>query len=355
MVPPDEFLAAAEEAGLTRRLTARVLAMALGQLSEWCREDRAVPVAVNLAAADLLDPCLPDQIVAALRQEGLPPHLLRLEVTEGSLMTEQHRTAEALLRLRRIGVGLSLDDFGTGYSSLAYLLHLPVDELKLDKSFLRGIHDNPRSAALVQQTITLGHALGLTVVAEGIEDAEMFATLRAMSCDIAQGRYISWPLPADMLAVWLAAACGRSVCDCARVRYRNEAHVTPRAGLCLVAVAAALVIAAPRSTRMAQRFGPKLVCGIGLAIAATCFGLYFFVQPDTPPWVVEVLLFVHGLGMGNVLPPATNAIMGRDPAREGRCRRRRERRVPAGRRGAGGGYSRLDPVGGVPAPARRGG
>jgi EAL domain-containing protein (putative c-di-GMP-specific phosphodiesterase class I) len=96
MVPPDEFLAAAEEAGLTRRLTARVLAMALGQLSEWCREDRAVPVAVNLAAADLLDPCLPDQIVAALRQEGPPPHLLRLEVTEGSLITEQHRTAEAL-------------------------------------------------------------------------------------------------------------------------------------------------------------------------------------------------------------------------------------------------------------------
>jgi hypothetical protein len=134
-----------------------------------------------------------------------------------------------------------------------------------------------------------------------------------MSCDIAQGRYISWPLPADMLAEWLAAACGRSVCDCARVRYRNEAHVTPRAGLCLVAVAAALVIAAPRSTRMAQRFGPKLVCGIGLAIAATCFGLYFFVQPDTPPWVVEVLLFVHGLGMGNVLPPATNAIMGAIP------------------------------------------
>ena len=205
VVPPDEFLPAAEQAGLTRLLTARVLAMALAQVTEWRRANLAVPVAVNLAATDLLDPQLPDQIVAALRREALPPHLLRLEVTEGSLITDQRRTAGALLQLRRIGVGLSLDDFGTGYSSLAYLIHLPVDELKLDKSFLSGVRENHRSSALVQQTIVLGHALGLTVVAEGIEDAETFVLLRGMSCDIAQGVYVSWPLPAEMLTEWLVA------------------------------------------------------------------------------------------------------------------------------------------------------
>jgi diguanylate cyclase (GGDEF)-like protein len=205
VIPPDEFIPAAEQAGLTRQLTTRVLEMALAQVSDWRRGNLAVPVAVNLAATDLLDPELPDHILTALRQEGLPPHALRLEVTEGSLITDQRRTAEALLRLRRIGVGLSLDDFGTGYSSLAYLIHLPVDELKLDKSFLTGVQENPRSAALVQQTVALGHSLGLTVVAEGIEDAETFANLRAMSCDVAQGVYISWPLPPEMLTEWLVA------------------------------------------------------------------------------------------------------------------------------------------------------
>lgn len=179
--------------------------MALTQVVEWRRANPAVPVAVNLTAADLLDPQLPDQVVAALRREGLPPHVLRLEVTEGSLITDQRRTAETLLRLRRVGVGLSLDDFGTGYSSLSYLIHLPVDELKLDKSFLMGVLENPRSTALVQQTVALGHALGLTVVAEGIEDAETFAALRGMSCDVAQGAYVSWPLPAEMLTEWLIA------------------------------------------------------------------------------------------------------------------------------------------------------
>src|SRR5262249_48949087 len=134
IVPPDEFLPAAERAGLIRRLTARVLELALAQVAEWRRGGILLPVAVNLTATDLLDAELPDQVGEALRRKDLPPWFLRLEVTEGSLITDQRRTGEVLRRLRDLGVGLSLDDFGTGYSSLSYLARLPVDELKLDKS-----------------------------------------------------------------------------------------------------------------------------------------------------------------------------------------------------------------------------
>jgi diguanylate cyclase (GGDEF)-like protein len=210
---PDSFLGLAEEADLMRRLTELVLAMALDQAASWHSGGRPLAVAVNLSAGSLVDNDLPERIAALLRSRGLPATALQLEITEETLMADRDRARLILERLRDAGVQISVDDFGTGYSSLAYLRELPINELKLDRSFVFPMADDARAAALVVSTIALVHSLGLRMVAEGVEDRIAFDELTRHGCDQAQGFYLSRPLPAAELDAWLESREVRSTID----------------------------------------------------------------------------------------------------------------------------------------------
>jgi EAL domain-containing protein (putative c-di-GMP-specific phosphodiesterase class I) len=203
LVPPDQFIPLAEQTGLIRLLGRRVLEMALRQCRDWGAAGFSVPVAVNLSMRDVLDPGLPRGIEQLLADCGVPPVFLRVEITESSLMVDPMRARSTLARLCEIGVRLSVDDYGTGYSSLRYLQQLPVDELKIDRSFVRHMVTQPSDAIIVRSTIDLAHGLGLQVVAEGVEDALTWQRLVADGCDRAQGYYMSKPLPAVAMMAWL--------------------------------------------------------------------------------------------------------------------------------------------------------
>jgi diguanylate cyclase (GGDEF)-like protein len=199
LIPPDEFIPVAEGTGIILRLTERVLGLALQQMRRWLDAGHGLPVAVNLSTRCLLDAGLPDLVQRLLTQHGVPAELLRLEVTESAVMGDAARCMAVLQRLHDLGVKLSIDDFGTGYSSMAYLRRLPVDELKIDRSFVLGMTTTSQDAVLVRTAIDLGHNLGLTVVAEGVEGAEHVLALRALGCDIAQGYHYARPmLPAAL-------------------------------------------------------------------------------------------------------------------------------------------------------------
>jgi diguanylate cyclase (GGDEF)-like protein len=200
---PDSFLALVEDAGLMRALTQIVLEQALDQAAIWRAEGRPLTVAVNLSASSLVDMELPEQIADLLTQRGLPPGALQIEITEEFLMADRDRTREILTQLREAGIEIAVDDFGTGYSSLAYLRELPIDELKLDRSFVFPMAGDPRAAALVYSTIGLAHSLGLRLVAEGVEDETSLRLLDEHGCDQAQGYFISRPVPAATLDSWL--------------------------------------------------------------------------------------------------------------------------------------------------------
>jgi EAL domain-containing protein (putative c-di-GMP-specific phosphodiesterase class I) len=163
-------------------------------------------VAVNLSMRNLHDPEIVDMIQELLTRWGVPAARLIVEITESSLMADAARAMEVLTRLRQMGVGISIDDFGTGYSSLAYLKRLPVDELKIDKSFVLHMAHDENDAAIVRSTIGLAHDLGLSVVAEGVEDEAAWELLTTLGCDVAQGYYVSRPLPASELTRWLASS-----------------------------------------------------------------------------------------------------------------------------------------------------
>ena len=150
------------------------------------------------------DPHLPETLTALLDAAGIPPACLRLEITESAAMADPDRTLETLVRLRALGVGLAIDDFGTGYSSLSYLKRFPVQELKIDRGFVREIVTSENDLAIVRATIELGHTMGLQVVAEGVEDEGSWQVLGALGCDQAQGYYLGRPLPAAALAPLLA-------------------------------------------------------------------------------------------------------------------------------------------------------
>ncbi len=201
---PDQFLPQAERYGLMRRLTDCVLSLALDQIADWQRAGLDTTVAVNISASNLLDIGLSDQISTMLAVRKLPPSCLMLEVTETMLMVDPMRTADLLERLRTVGVRVAIDDYGTGYSSLARLRELPVNELKLDRSFLTGIGRDPRATAIVRSTVELAHSLGLKLVAEGIETEEDRTILRELSCDIGQGYHIARPMPGQDLLEWAA-------------------------------------------------------------------------------------------------------------------------------------------------------
>ncbi len=201
---PDSFLDLVEESAMMPALTTQVLTQALDQAALWQAEGRRLTIAVNLSASSLLDSDLPEQVAALLRERRLIPGALQLEITEEFLMGDRVRARDILTRLRDYGVQISIDDFGTGYSSLSYLRELPIDELKLDRSFVFPMADDARAAALVQSSIALAHSLGLRMVAEGVENHVALTELTRNGCDQAQGYYLSRPIPAAELEHWLS-------------------------------------------------------------------------------------------------------------------------------------------------------
>ena len=184
-------------------LTRVVLEATVAQLAAWRQSGLMLPVAVNLSASDLLDEQLPSRIVALLGEHDVPAGCLELEITEHLLMTDPARVRAVLEDLCRAGLRIAIDDYGTGYSSLAYLRDLPVDELKIDRSFVARIATDERSAAIVSSTIDLAHALDLKVVAEGVELEETLHALDALECDFAQGYHFSRALPAQAFEAWV--------------------------------------------------------------------------------------------------------------------------------------------------------
>jgi len=206
LIPPDQFIPLAEHTGLIAPLTSWVLDAALRQRRVWARDGLDLDVAVNLSMWNLRDPALPDTVAALLERYDVPAARLCLELTESSVMADPAHSLAVLARLRALGVRLAVDDFGTGYSSLAYLKRLPVDEIKIDRSFARDMGADDTDAAIVRSTIGLGQSLGLTVVTEGVEDRATWDLLAAGGCDLAQGYYLSQPLPADELCRWLQRA-----------------------------------------------------------------------------------------------------------------------------------------------------
>jgi EAL domain-containing protein (putative c-di-GMP-specific phosphodiesterase class I) len=208
---PDQFLALVEEAGLMHALTQEVLRKALDQAADWSAQGRPLAIAVNLSASSLVDADLPERIGAMITSRGLPTCALMLEITEDFLMADRDRARDILTRLRGSGIRISVDDFGTGYSSLAYLRDLPIDELKLDQSFVFPMADDSRAAALVASTIDLAHGLGLRMVAEGVENSVAYDKLIGYGCDYAQGYFMSRPIPAAALELWLADREGAAV------------------------------------------------------------------------------------------------------------------------------------------------
>jgi EAL domain-containing protein (putative c-di-GMP-specific phosphodiesterase class I) len=204
-VGPDDFVPIAEQTGLIIALTTAVLEAALGRVAVWRSAGHDLTVAVNLSARSFLDERLAEEIPALLAAHDLPPACLELEITESMLMHDPERAAVTLERLAGIGVGLSVDDFGTGYSSLAHLKRLPVDTIKIDKSFVLDMTDDEADEAIVRSTIELAHNLGLRVVAEGVESGVTWMRLAALGCDLAQGFHLVRPLPASGLLELLEA------------------------------------------------------------------------------------------------------------------------------------------------------
>jgi len=203
VLAPADFLAAAEAAGLMGGLNERVLDLALSTCRRWWDGGHPLPVSVNVSAANVQDPGLPTAIGTALRHHGLPGTALVVELTEDSLMTDPAGARGVLDEIRRMGAAISIDDYGTGYSSLAYLRDLSVDELKIDRTFTERLVDDLAAVAIVRHTVALGHALGLRLVAEGVEDPAVLTILAGLGCDLAQGFHIAAPMRSDDLLRWL--------------------------------------------------------------------------------------------------------------------------------------------------------
>lgn len=204
LVSPDKFIMAAEQTGLIDPLTRWVLIDALTYSQDACRDGIRLRVSVNLSARSLHDPNLPKMIADALDATGTEPGQLMLEATESAIVLDPKRAEENLMTLSRMGVWLSIDDFGTGYTSLASIKRLPVNEIKIDKSFVTHMLTDKKDAMIVRTVIDLGHNFGLTVVAEGVETKEVLDALTALGCDEAQGYFISRPQACAPLKSWFS-------------------------------------------------------------------------------------------------------------------------------------------------------
>jgi diguanylate cyclase (GGDEF)-like protein len=203
LIPPGAFVQTVEQTGLIGPLTRYVLERSIAECAAWRQDGREMSVAVNLSVRNLLDHDLPKEIERLLSTYGLPPEALQLEITESMIMSDPERALATVTRLSRLGARLSVDDFGTGYSSLANLRKMPINELKIDRSFVSPMLQNESDLIIVRSTINLGHDLGLNVIAEGVEDNPTLEQLAVLGCDLAQGYHVSKPMPADAFNNWL--------------------------------------------------------------------------------------------------------------------------------------------------------
>jgi len=206
IVPPEEFVPAVEDSRLVGTFNRHVLGMAIRQARRWQRAGLPVPVAVNLTAECLDDPDLPDDVQRLLRDAGLPPRLLRLEITERAFTALGSSAEQAMEQFAANGISVALDDFGVGYSSMARLVRLPVDVLKIDRTFVMPMATDERSAVVVRAAIEIAHSLGLRAVAEGVETEQVWRRLRLLGCDWAQGYLIGRPAPAEETVRYLEPA-----------------------------------------------------------------------------------------------------------------------------------------------------
>jgi diguanylate cyclase (GGDEF)-like protein len=204
-VSPDRFVPFAEQTGYIKAITRWVAGRALAQCAEWRGRGIALDVSINVSARDLPGGELPQVFAALLARHQLDPSCIWVEITESAVMDDAALSLQTLEQLHALGIRLSIDDFGTGYSSLAYLKRMPVDEIKIDRSFVMGMDQDPDDETIVRSTIDLGHNMGLVVVAEGVESADAMARLRALGCDMAQGYHLSRPLSPERLESWLRA------------------------------------------------------------------------------------------------------------------------------------------------------
>ncbi|WP_089156898.1 bifunctional diguanylate cyclase/phosphodiesterase [Micromonospora sp. NBS 11-29] len=204
MVDPGELIQVAEQSAVMRLLTRRVVDDVVEQAAKWSATGLTLRAALNVSVRDLHTGEIADQIADRLTRYGVPPERLQVEITEGALMADPRRVLASITKLHRIGVGIALDDFGTGYSSLQHLRRLPLSEVKVDRSFVLGMADDPDDAAIVRSMIELAGALGLRVVAEGVEDERTWRLLHAAGCDVAQGWFHARPMPAEDLVAWLS-------------------------------------------------------------------------------------------------------------------------------------------------------
>lgn len=206
-IQPSAFVCNAEKSGTIKSLTQWVLRNAIAQSVQWSKQGLELDVSVNISARDFQDPELLQLIEDLISDSELNPSHLTLELTESAVMTDTKRAFDSLSELDKMGIKLSIDDFGTGYSSLDYLKRLPVDELKIDRSFVVDMTTNKNDAAIVRSTIDLAHNLGLNVVAEGVEDQVALDLLKEMNCDAMQGYFTSRPLPAEKVSEFLSEHC----------------------------------------------------------------------------------------------------------------------------------------------------
>jgi diguanylate cyclase len=202
-IPPDQFIGPSELTGLILPLTRWVFDAAQRQCLILEQEGKGVPVSINVSARSLFDRTLPDQLQALITAVGGTAGQIEFEITESAIMADPTHALEIILRLKEMGIRFAIDDFGMGYSSLSYLKRLPVEELKIDKSFILGMATDAQDAVIVRSTIDLAHNMGLEVVAEGVEDQETWNRLVVLGCDTAQGYFMSRPLPAKELIRWL--------------------------------------------------------------------------------------------------------------------------------------------------------
>jgi EAL domain-containing protein (putative c-di-GMP-specific phosphodiesterase class I) len=202
IIGPAEFISIAEESGMIQALGARVLRDACRQVTNWHRQNMMLRLSVNLSVQQLQHDSWLSIVEEALRVSGLPARYLDLEITESVIITHPDKAVSTLIKLKQMGVSITIDDFGTGYSSLSYLARLPIQAVKIDQRFVRGIEQNSSDEAIAQAIIALSHSLGLRVIAEGVETAAQFEFLKTHGCEEAQGFLISHPLGEAELRAW---------------------------------------------------------------------------------------------------------------------------------------------------------
>jgi diguanylate cyclase len=203
LISPEEFIPSAEQTGAIRPLTLWVIDQALAQVKRWSLAGVEMRISINLSVRSLQDRRLPTQVQKLVDRHCVDPRHVILEITESAIMSDPVTARRVMRRLSNMGFQLSIDDFGTGYSSLAYLKQLPVDEIKIDKSFVSEMDRDENDAVIVRATIDLAHNLGLKVVAEGVESTDVWDLLEMLGCDTAQGYYIRPPLAADAFTDWV--------------------------------------------------------------------------------------------------------------------------------------------------------